>query len=317
METLQKRINFYCQPFNFETSEHAVFKDNETGVKGRYLRGIASGSKLDGTGERITENAVKKMKQQADSGEILLYADRHNVMHSNDIGKMTSQEIAQNGDWIVEFKLYEPSDGMGKNTDETVNKIWKQLKGLPPYSKPRQRGFSIEGFIPDGGILQMSADGTGRVIDDIVLDGVVLVTRPAYETSIASAIYKALEEKMPHQIKKEISSKLLKVIKQEEEQDNFYKKRYRINDAFQEELDNIMIAGGDQFALETLFEEYSVIMMEFLQGNKPFFEKESNTESVDEVETLYKVSKGGKPESKLTIYKSLLGKLSELEKQLQ
>lgn len=318
METVQKRINFYCQPFGFEKSEHAVEKDNKTGAKGRYLKGIASGSKIDGTGERITENAIKSMVNQAKSGEILLYADRHNVMHSNDIGKMVDQSIMPNGDWMVEFKLYEPSDGMGANTDETVNKIWKQLKGLPPYTRPRQRGFSIEGFIPDSGILQMSADGKNRIIDDVKLDGVVLVTRPAYETSIASAIYKALEEQMPHQVRKEISNKLNNAITKAESNDNYYKQRYRLQDIFSDEIENIMKAGADQFALESLFEEYSIAMMDLLQNNKGLFLEESNTESVDEVETLYNVSKGTpEPKNKLTIYKSLLGQLQMLEKQLQ
>jgi hypothetical protein len=317
METVQKRINFYCQPFGFEKSEHAIEKDNKAGAKGRYLKGIASGSKIDGTGERITENAIKSMMEQAKSGEILLYADRHNVMHSNDIGKMTDQSIMPNGDWLVEFKLYEPADGMGANTDETVNKIWKQLKGLPPYTKPRQRGFSIEGFIPDAGILQMSDDGTNRIIDDVKLDGVVLVTRPAYETSIASAIYKALEERMPHQVRKEISNKLNNAVRKAESNDNYYKQRYRLQDIFSDEIENIMKDGGDQFALESLFEEYAIAMMELLQNNKGAFLEESNTESVDEVETLYNVSKGSpEPKNKLTIYKDLLGQLNALEKQL-
>lgn len=266
---VQKRISFYCHPYNFEKSEHTVEKDSSAGVKGRYLKGIASGSKIDGTGERITEKAVKSMQSQAMKGDILLYADRHNVMHSNDIGKMVSQQILPNGDWLVEFKLYEPSDGMGANTDETVNKIWKQLKGLPPYTKPRQRGFSIEGFIPDNGILQMDSEGGSRIIDDVQLDGVVLVTRPAYETSIASAIYKALEEIPPWQVRKNISSSLTDALYLEEQQDNFYRQRYRIQDALEREIEKAMTAGADRNTLGILFQEYAGLMIDLLL--KSFF----------------------------------------------
>jgi len=51
-------------------------------------------------------------------------------------------------------------------------------------------GFSIEGIIPEDGIIKSAKGET--ILDNILLDGVILVPRPAYETSIANGVYKAL-----------------------------------------------------------------------------------------------------------------------------
>lgn len=166
------------------------------GKKRKYLAGIASGIKTDLHGERMTENAIKSFMEQANSEDILLYPDIHGIRSSEDIGILARAEVLPTGDWYTEYRLYDNEDGVGDMTLEKVDKIWRQVNGLPPYRKPRRKGFSVEGYIPDNGILTVDKDGR-RVINDVKLDGVVLVPRPAYNDSIAHAVYKALGETPP------------------------------------------------------------------------------------------------------------------------
>ena len=320
----QKReIKFWFQPFEDSKGLHVIEKDAGTGVKNRYLVGIASGSKLDGHGERMTENAINDMQEQANSGEILLYADLHGVRSTEDIGKLVKSEILPNGDWKTEWSLYNPSDGQGSNTDETINKLWKQMNGLPPYKYKRQRGFSIEGFIPDDGIIQMSDEGQ-RVIDKVVLDGCVVVPRPAYESSMAYSIYKALGEPVgfdKNMIRKDLQASLSKRISEEDTQNSYWKQKYRLSDALDNEIESIMKqTGTDQRSmLESLFDEFKGMYIDLVLKSASVFtdsESESNTESVDEVSSLYGVQKAGKKIDNLTVLKSMRDKLTMLEKEI-
>jgi hypothetical protein len=315
----RREIKFWFQPFEDSKGLHVIEKDAGTGVKNRYLVGIASGSKLDGHGERMTENAIADMQEQANSGEILLYADLHGVRSTEDIGRLVKSEILPNGDWKTEWSLYNPSDGMGANTDETINKLWKQMNGLPPYQYKRSRGFSVEGFIPDDGIIQMSDDGQ-RVIDKVVLDGCVVVPRPAYESSMAYSIYKALGEPVGYQkniIRKNLQDSLSRRITEEDTQNNYYKQKYRLSDALDNEIESIMKQQGiDQRSmLESLFDEFKGMYVDLVLKSAQIFQDESNTESVDEVSSLY-LSKAGKKPDMVSVLKSLHGKLVEVEKQL-
>lgn len=322
----QKReIKFWFQPFQDDKGLHVIEKDAGTGVKKRYLVGIASGSKLDGHGERMTENAIKDMQEQANSGEILLYADLHGVRSTEDIGKLVKSEILPNGDWKTEWMLYSPSDGMGANTDETINKLWKQMNGLPPYKYKRQRGFSIEGFIPEDGIIQMSDEGQ-RVIDKVVLDGCVVVPRPAYESSMAYSIYKALGEPVgfdKNMIRKDLQASLSKRIAEEDTQNSYWKQKYRLTDALDNEIETIMKQQGiDQRSmLESLFDEFKGMYIDLILKSAIVFQDdqdESNTESVDEVNSIYGVQKSQNTKvNKIDLYKSLLTKIEAVEKQLK
>jgi len=197
----ENKIKFNFFPYKNKENLHRIEKE-VSGIKHRYLTGIASGSKLDLHGERITENAIRNMQEQGNSGNVLLYADKHGVYYTDDIGILTKSDIAPNGDWIAEFRLYDESDNQGQMTLERVNKLWKQINGIAPYTEPMQKGFSVEGYIPDDGILMMD-EGGRRVIDNVILDGCVVVPRPAYPTSIAHSVYKALGEHSPWVLKKE------------------------------------------------------------------------------------------------------------------
>ena len=75
---MKKKISFLFHPFNFDKNEH-VFEKSIDGKKKRYLKGIASGTQIDGHGEKITENCIKSFQSQASSGDILLYADDYEV----------------------------------------------------------------------------------------------------------------------------------------------------------------------------------------------------------------------------------------------
>ena len=123
---MQKKIQFLFHPADIENNNHVVEK-SENGKKRRYLKGIASGTQVDGQGERITQNCVKSFQDQANKGDILLYADRHGVAYSADIGILTKSEVLPIGDWLVEFRLYDEADAVGANTMETTDKMAKTI----------------------------------------------------------------------------------------------------------------------------------------------------------------------------------------------
>ena len=50
---MKKNISFLFQPFNFENNEH-TFEKSVDGRRKKYLKGVASGTQIDGHGERIT-----------------------------------------------------------------------------------------------------------------------------------------------------------------------------------------------------------------------------------------------------------------------
>jgi hypothetical protein len=269
-----QEIKFLFHPYKFEDKKHYLEKSDSNGSKRRFLKGIASGEKTDGHGERLTQKAIKSMQDQANSGDILLYADVHGIKGTDDIGRIESSEISPNGDWIIEARLYDEVDGIGSNTMERVDKLWKQINGLPPYRFAKAKGFSIEGFIPDDGIVEMAQDGR-RVIDNVILDGVVTVPRPAYQTSIANAIYKALNETPPWMIEKAADS-FKSIIATDEIQNNYYKKRFQFQDLLEERIENIMLSDNikeKDRALTALFDGYKEAMIELITQSNGIFKK--------------------------------------------
>lgn len=174
-------------------SASSLVEKSVDGVKHRYVCGIASGTRVDQHGERLTEHCIDSIIRQCKESDILLYADIHGVKASEDIGILTDFHLDANGDWIVEFRLYDESDKVDSKSIETADKLWKQLNGFPPYRKPRRKGFSIEGYVPDENGMVEKKENFG-IIDDIVLEGVVVVPEPAYQDSVIHAVYKALGE---------------------------------------------------------------------------------------------------------------------------
>jgi len=307
MPDTTQRIAFHFQPYNDVKSEHLVEKD-ENGKKRRYLRGVSSGLAVDGHGERMTDECIKGFMNQANSGDVLLYPDLHGVRGTDDIGIMTKANITPEGDWMTEYRLYDEEDGVGAHTLERADKMWKQLKGLPPYTKPRQKGFSIEGNIPDGGIAQM-AQGGKRVINQVDLDGVVIVPRPAYKTSIAHAVYKALGEQSPWAVAKAIAGRMRSQIMENEIKDMYYRKRYMVDDALGEEIKSVMCdpANMDKAnQLNTVFDEYKQIMIELILASEAVFQPDEQNAQVSGGVALARSMP-----TKMQLYKSLYDNLKQ------
>lgn len=237
----------------------AVEKD-EGGRKRRYLEGITSGIKVDGHGERMTENCIASFQRQAKSGDILLYEGVHGVNFVDDIGKLVDSSIDGQGNWHTVYRLYDELDGFapGSATIEKADKLWRQVNGLPPYTRPRQKGFSIEGELVDGGLQTMDSTGK-RVMDDVALDGVVVVNRPAYQDSIAHAVMKALGLPGPWKVRKELERSLASAVDEAEEEDSYFRRKFRLDDALEAQVAKIMSGPDVERAaqLETVFGEYA------------------------------------------------------------
>lgn len=309
---MQKRISFLYYPDGIEDHNH-IFEKSEGEIKRRYLKGISSGIQVDGHGERITQKCVKSFHEQANRGDILLYADRHGVAYSDDIGILTKSEVTPLGDWITEFRLYDQADGVGANTLETSEKVWRQMNGLPPYKTPKQKGFSIEGYIPDSGILSMSQDGK-RTIDEVTLDGCVLVPRPAYKTSVAQALYKALDEVHPNDVAKFVGNSFKRIIATEEVQNTYYRKRYQYQDALEEQIEKVMLNDGmidKREILDSLLSEYSQAMIDLIMNSISVFDKtRSNTSNV--VDTIGELYKTQFKNDRETVIKSMMENLDSI-----
>lgn len=303
---MDNRIEFQYQPFDFDNRGHFVEKDEE-GKKRRYLKGIVSGTRTDGHGERITDKCIKSFHEQANKGDLLLYADKHGIRFTDDIGILVKSVITPENDWYAEWRLYDESDGVGPNTLERCDKLWRQMLGLPPYKVPKQKGFSVEGYIPPNGIIAMSSDGR-RVIDEVALDGAVVVPRPAYKTSIAHALYKALGENSPYLLEKEINS-----FKASLELDNlnnsYYKKRYQFQDKLEDMIENVMLNKSlrdKREALGRLFSEYGSAMTELIANSESIFDCEKSQEDMS----------GRANNNKIILIKSLISEVDTLIKSL-
>lgn len=323
-----KKISFIFHPFQYENKSHIVEKEMN-GKKRRYLKGITSGVAVDGHGEKITNNCIKSFQQQANAGDILLYAGKHGVDYTDDIGRLEHSEILPNLDWLTEYRLYDEEDGVGQNTLERADKAWRQSAGLPPYKSPKQFGFSIEGFIPEDGIIAMDQEGR-RVIDKIQLDGVVMVPRPAYQTSIAQSIYKALDERSPWNVEKEMSRDFKNRIQADELENSYFRRRFQFQDLLENEIDKIMCnahIGDKKETLNKLFDEYKDAMMELILNSASLFEdRQMLTDSEQgvpgEVAVLYRSDSyravhGSKANAKVQILKSLLTEVDKLILKIQ
>jgi len=162
---------------------------------------------------------------------------------------------------------------------EVVNTCWAQANGLPPYTTPRGFGFSIEGDIPDGGILFMDELGR-RVIDDVKLAGVVLVRNPAYRTSVAHAVMKALGLPTAQEIRKALSGGLLEAAQAKQAERDFYDQKFQIADALEEMVCQIMNAPepDKKDRLRDVFTQYQDLMIGLILEYPEAF-KESGEDS--------------------------------------
>lgn len=303
----QRPISFHFHPNGFDEQSHAIEKAEGGGARRRYLRGIASGLTADAHGERMSEKAVNSFMEQANSGDILLYADVHGIKFTEDIGILTKAEILPTGDWYTEYRLYDKLDGVDQVSVEVADKLWKQVNGLPPYKHPRQKGFSIEGFVPEGdGLIQMGEDGR-QVINEVKLDGVVVVPRPAYKDSIAHSVYKALGVEAPWNKENTIASRLKQEVVEAEERESYYRRSYQISDATDQLIRDSMVildSAERRARLEEIYDEYKYLMIDLILSHPNAFSADEISLDQGAVET--KVAKSN-------LLKGLLASMKSLE----
>jgi len=272
-----------------DDKSRTIEKSDSTGRKRRYVVGVASGLKTDAHGERMTQNCISSFMKQANSGDVLLFPDLHGIAERNDIGILSYCDIQKSGDWYVENALYDEGDEVGPVKLEMIETEWKQINGLPPYTRPRKKGFSIEGVLPQSNISVTQDSGASRrgVLDDVLLDGIVLVPRPAYP-SVATAVCKALGITTPERvgaIQDTIRGKLLSA----DTKDKYYKEKWQYQDALEDMIQKIMTRKNTnkREELEILMEEYKNLLIELVLSSETMFESKDLT--IDE-DTLAKVA---------------------------
>lgn len=307
MEGAERRqIAFHFHPYRFDESEHAIEK-SEGGSRRRYLRGVASGPRMDAHNARMTKEAIDYFMEQANSGDILLYADVHGIRYTDDIGILTFADVTKSGDWFTEYRLYDNLDGVDDQSVQTADKLWKQINGVKPYRHPKQKGFSVEGYVPDGddGI---AYDQQGRqMIRRVELDGVVVVPRPAYQDSIAHAVYKALGEDPPWTDERSIQSRIQRKINEREAGDSYFRQRMQIDEATETLVSEAMRLPEPERRerLEEIFDEYKSLVVNLVLSNEEAFATDeiSLDTSADEVGV-----------SKDRMVQGLIASLQELER---
>ena len=310
------RIPFHFSPLINKNGNNCVTKNDE-GKKRKYLEGVSSGVKIDAHDERMTDRCIKSFMDQANSGNVLLYADVHGIRSSEDIGILNKADIMPNGDWYTEYRLYDESDDVDDASMQKAEKIWKQMQGLPPYRSPMQKGFSIEGYIPETGILSSMKDEHGnvgqRIIDEVLLDGVVVVPRPAYKDSIANAVYKALGELTPQHIDKISSvakSEFVKVLNNNATEGEYFKRKWELADALDTAIEKIMKSGHPMVekSLEVIFDEYKRMAIPLVIKSSSRFQVEESERTSDPY--------GQAKTSKLELLKAISVELELLSKKL-
>ena len=312
---MSKKISFHFQPkvTKGSSDKHSIstmiIEKEVDGKKRKYFEGISSGLMEDAHKERMSENCINKFMVQANSGDVLLYPDIHGIKQSEDIGILEKAAILENGDWFTSYRLYDEDDDPGQLKLEKINNLWKQCLGMSPYKKPKKMGFSIEGIISDSGIITSAKGDT--ILDDIDLDGVVLVPRPAYMDSVANAVYKALEILPPwreEKVKKNMQGKLNEIMNEQEIKDKYWSKKYDVQDALQQLIEEIMADPQDMKLerLNIIFDEYKSAMINLLMESQAIFQKDDLNQEV-----MRSINAG---KNKEQVFKSLVLELGKLQK---
>ena len=306
-------VHIPYKPFLFADKKHAITKASEDGKRHRYLCGVASGTNVDKHGEIMTPECIASYHEQAMAGNILLYADLHGVAYTEDIGILTTSKILENGDWYVEFRLYDESDGVGPSTKETIEKMWRQINGLPPYKKPMQKGFSIEGRAGDEDI-KTNPLSRQKAYNYVKLIGAVVVPDPAY-ASVASAIYKSLDQTPPW-VDDKIIAGFRESVTHDEISNTYYKKHYAYQEKLEDQIESIMTTGSvtnKKETLEKLFTEFAAAMIDLIMQSQTLFAKTGRTSQAEDIRYLYDAHVS----DTVSVLKSMLSKTDKLILSLQ
>jgi len=284
VSSTRRPIKFLFSPANpttksvVKTGEAYGFeiKKESGGEKaGRYLVGISSGQDIDAHGDRMTDAAIDAMIAQGDSKDITLYVN-HGKDFTRDIAVLTKSEKTPNGEWWTEYRLYDENDNVPDQDKQEADKVWRQAMGLAPYSRPREFGFSIEGYIPDDAIkiIERGVDGQAirREISYVDLDpGVSLVPKPAYTSSIATAVKKALGKTQ--------KSNLSEMIAVNDRENDYFEQKWQIENAFRELTDLIISSSSaDEDKTQSLneaFDSYRDLLVPVLLTRPSIEESES------------------------------------------
>jgi hypothetical protein len=319
ISTVRKKISIPCYLNGWDQNNHAVIKSDPSGKKSRYICGVSTGIAVDKHGEHLTKSAVESIMRQANSQDILLYNDIHGIRDNEDIGILTKGAILPNGDFHTEYRLYDEADDLGDEVVEKNNKLWKKMLGLPPYTRKRQKGFSIEGYVPEDKILSYEMDEYGhagkRVIDDIVLEGVVLVPKPAYN-SVASAVMKCLDILPPEvetKVKKNFNDTLQGILADRTMADQYFRKKNDIEYALQEAIEKVMKDGAPnkEDRLKIIFDEYVKMMTPLIMNSQNLFREDEG----DEIEESL-LTKSIESEKISVLVKSTLSAVMELKQKI-
>lgn len=285
MPSVEKKIpvKFLFRPANPESKSatktgekyaYEIKKGSGNGNPGRYLVGISSGQEIDAHGDRMTDSAIESMIKQAQEKDITLYVN-HGKDFTRDIALLTKSEKTPLGEWWTEYRLYDEHDKVPEQDKQEADKVWRQAMGIEPYTRPREFGFSIEGYIPDDAITIMEKDSAGiairREISHVELDpGVSLVPKPAYTSSIATAVRKALKTQ---------KSNLAEMIAVHDQEKDYFTRKWEIDDAFRELVDLVCASEkSDDEKMQSLteaFDSYRDMILPVLLTRPGIEERES------------------------------------------
>lgn len=166
------------QPFEFEGGTVSkTWTDARTGE--RFIRGVASGVKVDRDGERVSKNAIRKMAEQAQRGGVKLTSS-HQQDWATEIGDVVkATHDPETDELVVDCKL--PAEGHDPIADKAWNTITKHGVRL---------GFSIGGKLRKA-YFEVADFGKRKVLDEIGLRHVALTANPSYADSFAEAVAKS------------------------------------------------------------------------------------------------------------------------------
>ena len=107
-------------------------------------------------------------------------------------------------------------------------------------------------------------------IDDVVLDGIGVVPRPAYTSSMALAVSKALGTKIESRVRKDFKNRIKDKINLNELNDKYFVRRTEFQDVLEEEIEEVMRADSiqdKQKSLIELLDEFKEHMIDLIRNS--------------------------------------------------
>ena len=206
-------------------------------------------------------------------------SDLHGKGATDDIGMLTNSKILEDGNWWIEARLYDENDNIGSYKLEKANDLWNQVNGIDPYAEAKQKGFSIEGYLTD--LEKIDATTGGRIINNMELDYMAVVPRPAYKDSIAHSVAKSLGAQTEWAIRKTISNKIEMKLNERKESENLNTEKWALESALGEVVDSIMSSDSlDKYTeLNTTLDEFKNAHIKILMKYEDTFSSQDSVDS--------------------------------------